>query len=125
MKQDSYLALGPAGFHRVAYTEWGDASSPVAICVHGLTRNGRDFDSLAQALAADYHIFCPDVVGRGRSEWLPDAALYNYPQYLGDMAALIARAADGPVDWIGTSMGGLIGMMLASQRNSSIRQLVI
>ena len=130
MKESSFLGLGPAGFHRVAYVEWGAKESnspgkPPLLCVHGLTRNGRDFDHLAQALAGDYRVVCPDVVGRGKSEWLPDGSLYGYPQYLADMAALIARVSDGPVDWIGTSMGGLIGMMLAAQKGSSIRRLVI
>jgi pimeloyl-ACP methyl ester carboxylesterase len=125
MKENSFLGLGPAGFHRIAYVEWGDGGKPPLICVHGLTRNGRDFDHLAQALAGDYRVVCPDVVGRGKSEWLPDGSLYGQPQYMSDMAALIARVADGPVDWIGTSMGGLIGMMLAAQNGSPIRRLVV
>lgn len=130
MKESSFLGLGPAGFHRVAYVEWASvepdrAERPPLLCVHGLTRNGRDFDHIARALAGDYRVVCPDVVGRGKSEWLRDGSLYGYPQYLGDMAALIARVSDGTVDWIGTSMGGLIGMMLAAQKGSPIRRLVI
>ncbi len=126
MQEDSFLGLSATGFHRVAYTDWGpkDAGQTV-LCVHGLTRNGRDFDTLAQTLAATCRVVCPDVVGRGRSEWLTDPAHYGYPQYLADMAALIARTGADQVDWVGTSMGGLIGMLLAAQPKSPIRRLVM
>jgi pimeloyl-ACP methyl ester carboxylesterase len=118
--------LGPHGFHRVAYTEWGDpGESRVVICVHGLTRNGRDFDFLAQALAAHRRVLCPDVAGRGHSDWLTHKDDYSYPLYLSDMAALIARSGAEQVDWVGTSMGGLIGMMLAAQAHTPIRRLVV
>lgn len=126
MQSHFLLNLGPHGFHRTRYYEWGDADNPrVVICVHGLTRNGRDFDFLAQALATDYRVICPDVVGRGKSDRLPHAQDYGYPLYLSDMAALIARAGVEQVDWVGTSMGGLIGMMLAAQPYTPIRRLVI
>jgi pimeloyl-ACP methyl ester carboxylesterase len=122
----SFQALGADGFHRVAYTEWGRAGNPrVLVCVHGLTRNGRDFDQLAAALSDDYRVICPDVVGRGRSDWLRDSGQYQYPQYLADMAALIARSGAEQVDWLGTSMGGLIGMLLAARPGSPIRRLVL
>jgi pimeloyl-ACP methyl ester carboxylesterase len=125
-EQDSFLGLGPHGFHKVAYTSWGDTGiDRVAICVHGLTRNGRDFDALAQALAPNYRVACPDIAGRGGSDWLLHPEDYGYPLYMNDMAALIARLDVDAVDWIGTSMGGLIGMMLAAQPNSPIRRLVI
>jgi len=118
--------LGPHGFHRVAYTEWGDpGEARVVVCVHGLTRNGRDFDFLAQALAAQRRVLCPDVVGRGHSDWLTHKDDYSYPLYLSDMAALIARSGAEQVDWVGTSMGGLIGMMLGAKANSPIRRLVL
>ncbi len=118
--------LGPHGFHKLAYAEWGDAASPrVLVCVHGLTRNGRDFDKLAQALAGRYRVACPDVAGRGRSDWLPVKTDYGYPLYLSDMAALVARLGTEQVDWVGTSMGGIIGMMLAAMPNSPIRRMVI
>jgi pimeloyl-ACP methyl ester carboxylesterase len=118
--------LGPHGFHRVAYTEWGEPNeSRVVVCVHGLTRTGRDFDFLAQALATQYRVLCPDVVGRGHSDWLTQKEDYGYPLYLSDMTALIARAGVEQVDWVGTSMGGLIGMMLAAQPHSPIRRLVV
>jgi len=119
-------ALGPHGFHNLSYYEWGDAENPrVLICVHGLTRNGRDFDELAQALSKEYRVICPDVVGRGRSGWLANKADYGYPLYCSDMAALIARSGAEQVDWVGTSMGGLIGMLLAAQPQSPIRKLVM
>lgn len=125
MKTESVLGLGPHGFHRIAYTEWGEPSAPrTLICVHGLTRNGRDFDRLAAALAERWHVICPDVAGRGRSDWLP-AAGYNNAQYLADMNALIARVGAKEVDWLGTSMGGLLGMQLAAQPNTPIRRLVL
>jgi pimeloyl-ACP methyl ester carboxylesterase len=114
------------GFHRVNYYEWGDpANSNVVICVHGLTRNGRDFDELAQALSSQYRVLCPDIPGRGKSEWLTHKEDYAYPVYCADMAALIARSGAQTIDWVGTSMGGLIGMLLAAQTNSPIRKLVM
>jgi pimeloyl-ACP methyl ester carboxylesterase len=118
--------LGPHGFHRLHYWEWpGPESAPTLLCVHGLTRNGRDFDELARALSARYRVVCPDMPGRGRSEWLSEAADYGYPVYLTDIAALIARLDVETVDWVGTSMGGLIGMLMASQKGAPIRRLVI
>ena len=125
MKTESYMGLGPSGFHRLVYAEWGAATAPrTLICVHGLTRNGRDFDRLAAALSERYRVICPDVAGRGRSDWLP-AAEYTYPQYLADMTVLIARLGAGDVDWLGTSMGGLIGMQLAAAAQSPVRRLIL
>ncbi|MCW2243675.1 alpha/beta fold hydrolase [Azospirillum canadense] len=126
MSERSFLGLSAAGFHKVAYTQWGRDDAPrTAVCVHGLTRNGRDFDALALDLADGWRVACPDVVGRGKSGWLGNPALYGYPQYCADMAALVARLGVETVDWVGTSMGGLIGLMLAAQPNSPIRRLVI
>ncbi len=126
MREDSYLGLGAAGFHQIAFTDWGDPEGPAVACVHGLTRNGRDFDRLAAALAdGGRRVICPDVVGRGSSDWLPRADLYGYPQYLADMAGLIARIDRPSLDWVGTSMGGILGMMLAAQPKSPIRRLVM
>ncbi len=83
MRESELRCLGPHGFHRVAYREWGDADNPrVVVCVHGLTRNSRDFDALARVLAADYRVICPDVVGRGHSQWLSHKQDYGYPLYL-------------------------------------------
>ena len=111
----------------MAYREWGaPEAGRVVVCVHGLTRNGRDFDALAAALAgAGCRVVCPDVVGRGDSDWLGDPAGYGFPRYLADMTVLLARLEAEAVDWVGTSMGGLIGMMLAAQPGAPIRRLVI
>ena len=122
----AYSALGPHGFHRVHYTEWGAADNPhVVVCVHGLTRNGRDFDLLAQRLSDRCRVICPDVAGRGLSERLTHPEDYGYPLYLADMAALIARTGAERVDWVGTSMGGLIGMLLAAQPGTPLKRLVM
>ena len=108
------------------YTEWGDPANPrVLICAHGLTRNGRDFDYVASRLADAYRVVCPDVVGRGRSDWLRDPADYHYSVYCGDMATLIAKLGAETVDWLGTSMGGIIGMILASVPGSPLRKLIM
>lgn len=126
MREQTLSCLGPHGFHRLHYYEWGDpANDRVVICVHGLTRNGRDFDDLARALSANYRVLCPDVVGRGRSAWLADKGDYGYPLYCSDMAMLIARSGASQVNWVGTSMGGLIGMLLAAQPGSPLGKLVI
>jgi pimeloyl-ACP methyl ester carboxylesterase len=126
MRQREVQCLSPVGFHKMAYVEWGDPKNPrVLICVHGLTRMGRDFDFLAQALAQDYRVVCPDVVGRGRSDWLPNKSLYAVPQYAADLVSLIARLDVESVDWVGTSMGGLIGMVLAAQPRTPIRRMVL
>jgi pimeloyl-ACP methyl ester carboxylesterase len=117
------------GYHRVSYAEWGDVDSPRAIiCAHGFTRNGRDFDFLAERLSAGARVVCPDMPGRGRSDWLsgpPEDKGYNYSQYMLDATALIARLGVPEVDWVGTSMGALLGMMLAAQPGSPIRRLVM
>lgn len=115
------------GFHRIAYVEWGDPATPrVAICVHGLTRQGRDFDPLAAALAdRGWRVICPDLVGRGQSGWLRHPEEYALPQYAMDMTTLIARAGVEKVSWIGTSLGGLIGMVMAGQERSPVERLVI
>jgi pimeloyl-ACP methyl ester carboxylesterase len=110
----------------MAYTEWGDPRNPrVLVCVHGLTRLGRDFDRLARALLDHYRVVCPDVVGRGRSDWLREPKLYDVPQYVGDMVTLIARMNAQSVHWVGTSMGGLIGISLAGLPDSPVSKMVI
>ena len=124
--QRSVLCASPSGLHRMAYTQWGAPDNPrVLLCVHGLSRNGRDFDELARALAADYRVVCPDVVGRGRSDWLRDPAHYAIAQYVADLVVLIARLDVDQVAWLGTSMGGLIGMVLASLERSPIERLLL
>lgn len=118
--------LDNRGLHRMAYWEWGDAANPrVLLCVHGLSRQGRDFDVLAQDLVADYRVICPDVVGRGRSDWLTEPMAYGLPTYVADMVTLVARLGVDRVDWVGTSMGGLIGMGLAALTGSPVRRLVL
>lgn len=115
-------------FHRIAYVEWGDPDSPhVVICVHGLSRQGRDFDPLGYRLAKmGYRVVCPDLPGRGLSGWLKDPELYGLPQYAADMAALVAHLrVPGKIDWVGTSLGGLTGMVLAAAANTPIRRMVI
>ncbi len=115
-----------AGGHRMHVTDWGDADNPnVLICVHGLTRCGRDFDVLAKALSSHYRVLCPDVVGRGQSDWLANKADYDFPQYVSDMVRLIAKSGAKKVHWVGTSMGGIIGMVLAAQPHSPITRFVI
>ncbi|MBK7675156.1 MAG: alpha/beta hydrolase [Candidatus Accumulibacter sp.] len=126
MRENSVRCLGPHGLHRMAYTEWGDPANPrVLVCVHGLTRNGRDFDVLANALASDYRVVCPDVVGRGRSDRMFFSDDYAVPVYANDMMTLIARLGVDSVLWLGTSMGGLIGMFLSSLPGSPISRLVL
>lgn len=127
----SVQCISPAGLHRMAYKEWGDPANPrVLVCVHGVTRVGDDFDALAENLSDHYRVVCPDVVGRGRSGRLRNPMFYAIPQYVSDMVTLIARVtavagSDGSVDWFGTSMGGLIGMVLAGQPDAPIRRLVL
>ena len=126
VRERSVQCIGPHGLHRMAYVEWGEADNPrVLVCVHGLTRNGRDFDDLARAMAKEYRVVCPDVVGRGRSDWLGVKTDYSFPLYVADMVTLIARLDVETVHWVGTSMGGIIGMLLASQPHSPIRRLVL
>ena len=125
-RQQQVQCISPSGLHRMAYTEWGDARNPrVLVCVHGLTRNGRDFDALARAMSAHYRVICPDVVGRGQSSHLRDPAGYQIPQYVSDMVTLIARLGVERVDWVGISMGGLIGMALASLDGSPVGRLLL
>ncbi|MDQ1831323.1 alpha/beta fold hydrolase [Massilia scottii] len=129
----SVQCISPAGLHQMSYKEWGDEANPrVLICAHGVTRVGDDFDNLARALAGHYRVVAPDVVGRGRSGRLRNPQFYRVPQYVSDMVTLIARVtanggdigSDG-VDWFGTSMGGLIGIALASLPNTPLRKLVL
>lgn len=120
------LCASPKGLHRMAYVEWGDARNrDVLVCVHGLTRSGRDFDELARALCGHFRVVCPDLAGRGDSDKLPDPMLYGVPQYLADMVTLIARLDCEALSWVGTSLGGLVGMALAAQPGNPIKKLVL
>jgi len=129
-KIKSVQCFSMSGLHQMAYKEWGEEDNPnVLVCVHGVTRVSDDFDNLAQSLCKEYRVVCPDVVGRGRSGSLVNPQLYRLPQYVSDMVTLLARVlANGErqtVDWFGTSMGGLIGMGLASLPDSPVSKLVL
>lgn len=125
-RRRSVQCASARGLHRMAYLEWGDARNrDVLVCVHGLTRSSRDFDELARALCGTFRVVCPDVAGRGDSERLADPSLYAVPQYVADMVTLIARLDVEAVSWVGTSLGGLVGMALAAQPQSPVARLVI
>jgi pimeloyl-ACP methyl ester carboxylesterase len=122
----SLSSLSPHGFHRVVYYEWGDPGNDnVVICVHGLSRNGRDFDVLGEALASTHRMIAVDMPGRGASQWLPDAGDYVFPTYLTTLTALVARSHAAKVAWVGTSMGALLGMVMAAQRDTPVSRLVV
>ncbi len=129
MRENHLQCLNSQGFHRLHYTDWGDPANPhVVICVHGLTRNCRDFDALAAALQDRLRIISVSIAGRGLSDWLPHKEDYSYPQYMADITALIARVTvtgTQKIDWVGTSMGGMLGMLLAARPNTPIRRLVL
>jgi pimeloyl-ACP methyl ester carboxylesterase len=113
------------GFFTLRWQEWGPVDGPPVLCVHGLTRTGRDFDPLARALAAGgRRVLCPDLPGRGASDWLPDPALYAPPSYVTALSHLLARL-EGPVDWVGTSLGGICGMVVAAMPGNPVRRLVL
>ena len=125
-RRRSVQCASPAGLHRIAYREWGDARNrEVLVCVHGLTRSSRDFDELARTLCGQFRIVCPDVAGRGDSDRLADAKLYTWSQYVADMVTLLARLDVETVYWLGTSMGGFVGMALAAQAGSPVKKLVL
>ena len=119
--------------HRMAYWQWGDPlAEHIVVCAHGLSRQGRDFDHLAKALVEraghPVRVVCPDVVGRGKSDWLTDPHAYQIPTYVGDMLALLAHLKPKTLDWVGTSMGGLIGMGVCAHAQAvgaQVRRLVL
>ena len=124
-REDELTISTAHGFVRMRYVEWGALGNDrVVICVHGLTRNGRDFDALARALP-DFRVICPDMPGRGRSDWLRDPNDYNFVTYVGALTALVARAGVPTVSWVGTSMGGLLGIAMAGQPGSPVSRLVV
>lgn len=125
-RQRQVQCITPGGLHQLAYTEWGDpANRRVLVCVHGLSRCGRDFDSLAQALSGHYRVVCPDMPGRGLSGWLENPLEYRVETYVADMVTLLARLDADCVHWVGTSMGGMIGMALASLAQTPVQKLVL
>ena len=125
MREGAVRWLSPAGFFTMRWWEWGPQDGAPVICVHGLTRSGRDFDALAEALGrAGRRVICPDLPGRGASDWLPDPMLYQPPVYIAALSHLLARL-DAPVDWVGTSLGGICGMGVAATPGHPIRRLVL
>jgi pimeloyl-ACP methyl ester carboxylesterase len=123
-RANSVKYLLGAAFHKMAYVEFGNPAAPAVLCVHGLTRNGRDFDPLAEALSTRFHVICPDLPGRGKSDWLPDSAAYQPAIYVAALAHLLA-ALNKPVAWVGTSLGGICGMMTAAAVNTPITRMVL
>jgi len=125
-RERHFRGSSPHGFYRFVYREWGHPdASRVIVCVHGLTRNGRDFDTLASMLCDRFRLLCPDMPGRGDSDWLADPADYVFPTYLAALTAMLAHADVERVAWVGTSMGGLLGMVMAALPNSPVTRLVI
>ncbi|HMA30842.1 MAG TPA: alpha/beta hydrolase, partial [Casimicrobiaceae bacterium] len=121
-----FLGLCPHGFHRVVYYEWGAPDNPaVVVCVHGVGRNGRDFDVIGEALSTTHRVLAVDMPGRGASDWLADPMDYVFPTYLGTLTALIAASGVERVSWVGTSMGGLLGIIAAAQPKSPVARLVV
>jgi len=119
-------SLSAHGFHRVVYYEWGERDNPdVVVCVHGIGRNGRDFDVLAEALASTHRVLAPDMPGRGKSEWLRNPLDYIAPTYLTTLTALICASGAEDVTWVGTSMGALLGIMAASLPETPVKRLVV
>ncbi len=125
-KDNYYLGLSNEGFHRLYYREWGDPDNEnVIICVHGVTRISHDFDVLAKKLCKKYRVICPDIVGRGNSDWFGNKENYNFIQYCADINALIAHLHAEKIHYLGTSMGGLIGMILAAMAHTPIESLIL
>lgn len=118
--------ISPAGLHSITYKEWGHPNNPhILVCVHGITRVSDDFDFLASVLCEKLRVICPDMVGRGRSEYLKNPMYYTISQYVSDIITLLAKVHARTIDWLGTSMGGLIGMQLCSLKNNPIRRLIL
>ncbi|MET3107364.1 pimeloyl-ACP methyl ester carboxylesterase [Oxalobacteraceae bacterium GrIS 2.11] len=123
---ESVQCISPDGLHNMVYKDWGEVDNPnVLICVHGVTRVSDDFDALARELSSQYRVVCPDIVGRGRSGWLRNPQHYQVQQYVCDVVTLIARVNPQNLSYLGTSMGGLIGLGLASLKDNPIRKLVL
>ncbi len=126
MIDGSWATFGPGETVRLNYYDWGPRMHPKrVVCVHGLTRQGRDFDELAKGLSKLRRIVCPDLVGRGRSGWVTDKTLYSLDTYVAHMSGLLDHLGFEGIDWVGTSLGGLVGMVLAGAQNTPIRRLVM
>ncbi len=112
--------------HHISAAQWGKAGEkPTLLCVHGLTRTGRDFDFVAKALAADFHVLAPDMRGRGKSEWLSDAEGYSNPAYISDLAFILQSLGVAKLHWLGTSMGGIMALMAANSAPGLIQSLIM
>jgi pimeloyl-ACP methyl ester carboxylesterase len=111
-------------FRPLAFTTWGDPAADPVLCVHGLTRTGRDFDAIAAALADRHYVVAPDLPGRGQSDWLEDPMLYAASTYVTALTYLMVTLA-APIDYIGTSLGGICGMELAAMQGHPIRRMVL
>ncbi|KTC83480.1 alpha/beta fold hydrolase [Legionella cincinnatiensis] len=126
MQKHQVMGIDSQGFHNMTYYEWGDSNNPkVLLCVHGLFRNGRDFDDLAQVLSSHYRVICPDMVGRGLSDKVGSPKDYSTLTYLSDITILLAQLAVTKIDYLGTSMGGIIGIVMAAMKKSPIKKLVL
>jgi pimeloyl-ACP methyl ester carboxylesterase len=125
-RESRIRSIGRHGFHHIAYRDWGDETAARTVfCVHGLTRNNRDFDPLARRLAKDRRVVCPDLVGRGDSDWLADPNDYHLAQYNVDLTVLAGRIGAESFDWVGTSLGAMMGIAFAGVPNSPVRHLVV
>lgn len=125
VRQTKYASQGPHGPHNIFYKEWGDENNAnVLFCSHGLTRNSGDFDYFCSKMEDTYRIACPDMPGRGQSDWLAKEN-YQFPLYISAASSLITRLGVAKLDWLGTSMGGVLGMFMAAQPNTPIRKLVL
>ena len=121
-----WRGVGPWGFHRLHALDWGDPRSRrVVVCVHGYSGNARDFDYLARRLARHARVICPDIAGRGESARLPEPFAYHFPQFLSDLRGMLTEIGADRVEWVGTSMGGLLGLILAAEPDSPITRLVL
>jgi len=110
----------------LAFVDWGVRKrGRVVVCAHGITRQGRDFDALARSLSADFQTIQIDVAGRGRSGWLPDKTAYTFETYLRHVHGLMDYRGISAMDWVGTSMGGIMGLLLAAEEDTPIKRLVL
>ncbi len=127
--EHSFLGRNSKGFHRLVYSDWGDDTARIVICVHGLTGNGHDFDFIAPALVDHgYRVIAIDLAGRGRSDFLANPMDYSHAQYCDDLTALFADLninEPQSVDWLGVSLGGLLGIRIAAAENSPIHKLIL
>lgn len=126
MRTEYLTSCSTGGLHNIAFQQWGDKTNPnILVCAHGLTRQKHDFDDLAKRLSQHYRVLCFDFPGRGESDWLQNKSSYDFAQYIVDALIVIAYSNQSKVNWLGTSMGGILGMLLASMNNSPINKLII